>query len=138
MIIPVTAADLAAGRFAGPPSPTTTVLSLRGRAGNLQGLPEDAVYIGRAARRGGWNLTASALANPWRIGPDGDAESVLALVEQHVLASPVLRELVTLVRGRVLLCWCDPPNPCHGRVIARLADRMPDEPAVSVAAKARS
>jgi hypothetical protein len=105
----------------GPVSERTTVVSLRGRGGNLAGLPERTGYVGGPVHRGGWHLAGSALANPWRIGRDGDAGAVLARYEAHLLERPDLLELCWLLRGWAVACWCG-TGPCHARVIARIAD----------------
>ncbi len=64
------------------------------------------IYIGRP----------SPLGNPFR-GP-----GAIRLFEEHLLATPTLRALLPTVRDHVLGCWCK-PKPCHGDVIARLADQ---------------
>lgn len=70
------------------------------------------VYIGRPTVWG----------NPFVLGKDGDRNEVIAKYEDWVRARPdfmafVKREL----RGKVLGCWCS-PDPCHGDVLARIAN----------------
>jgi hypothetical protein len=48
---------------------TTTVVNLKGHRGDPG--YADVVYVGRTLRRGGWDLPASPLANPFRPGQDG-------------------------------------------------------------------
>ena len=70
------------------------------------------VYIGRP----------SIYGNPFKIGRDGDRAEVIEKYRQWLLAQPdlvahVRREL----RGKRLGCWCA-PKPCHGDVLAEIAD----------------
>lgn len=59
--------------------------------------------------------------NPFRIGPDGDRDQVIAAYEAHLRFSPELRKRLPELRGKVLGCWCA-PQPCHGDVLARWAN----------------
>jgi hypothetical protein len=97
----------------------TTVVNLKGHRGD----PDfaDVIYVGRAMHRGGWHLQASALASPFRPGPDGSREEVVARYREYLLACPDLLALLPDLRGRRLGCWCA-PKPCHAVVIAELAD----------------
>jgi hypothetical protein len=72
----------------------------------------DGVYIGRPSKWG----------NPFRIGPDGDREAVIAkyrafLVSRPDLVDAVRRELA----GRNLVCFCA-PKACHGDVLLEIAN----------------
>ncbi len=78
----------------------------------------DVVYVGRAMHRGGWHLPASPLASPFRPGPDGSGDQVVARYREYLLGRP---DLLALLRGRRLGCWCA-PLPCHAQVIAEIAD----------------
>lgn len=98
---------------------STTVVNLHGRAEDPG--YGDVVYVGRAVRWGGWKLPDSPLANPFRIGRDGDPAEVIARYEQHLHSRPDLLELARSLRGRRLGCWCA-PEPCHADVIAAIAD----------------
>lgn len=62
--------------------------------------------------------------NPFRIGPDGTREQVIALYRQWIQTQPILLAGLPLLRGKVLGCWCH-PLPCHGDVLAELADQNP-------------
>jgi hypothetical protein len=102
----------------------TTVVNIKRREGI--GLPFD-VYIGRAMTRGGWRLKGSKWANPFKIDTprqkrDGTREEVIAKYRTYLLESPELMAALPEVRGKVLGCWCL-PLPCHGQVLAELADR---------------
>jgi hypothetical protein len=102
---------------------TTAVVSLKGRVRENGGhLPAGVVYIGGQETRGGWHLAKTKWANPFRDGPLAER---LARYRAHVLASPELRAALPELRGQVLACWCV-PRPCHGHVLAALADALPD------------
>jgi hypothetical protein len=73
--------------------------------------------------RGGWQLPGSPLANPFRPGPDGSRNEVIALYRRYLLGRPDLLTLLPGLRGRRLGCWCA-PDPCHADVIAELADSL--------------
>ena len=99
--------------------PETTVVNLKGHRDD----PDyaDVVYVGRPMHRGGWMLTGSPLAGPYRPGPDGTRQEVLDKYREHLLGRPDLLALLPALRGRRLGCWCV-PEPCHAQVIAELAD----------------
>jgi len=71
------------------------------------------VYIGRG--RG------SRWGNPFVVGRDGDRAEVIEKYERWLLTQPELLVALPQLRGRTLGCWCA-PRPCHGDVLARLAD----------------
>ena len=84
------------------------ILNLRA----LKRLPLGAVRVDRGTPFG----------NPYRIGPDGTREEVVARYEQDFLyrveQDPVFRARVeALERASALLCWCA-PLACHADVIA--------------------
>ena len=81
----------------------------------------DVIYVGRAMHRCGWQLTASPLANPFRPGPDGSREEVVAKYRAYLLGRPDLLALLPELRGHRLGCWCA-PRSCHAEVLAELAD----------------
>jgi hypothetical protein len=108
---------------------TTTVVNIK-RLGGVS-LPFD-VYIGRPMFRGGWRLQGSKWANPYKIDlpgkpRDGSREEVIAKYRQYVLERPDLMAALPELRGKVLGCWCL-PLPCHGTVLAELADAGPARP----------
>jgi hypothetical protein len=59
--------------------------------------------------------------NPYRIGPDGDRETVIAKYSVWIRSQPALMAALPGLCGKVLGCWCK-PQPCHGDVLAALAD----------------
>lgn len=77
------------------------------------------VYIGRRTRA----RPTSPWANPFRIGPDGDRSAVLARYRAWLATRPDLLARLPDLAGRVLGCWCV-PEPCHGDILATLADRV--------------
>jgi hypothetical protein len=97
----------------------TTVVNLKGHRRD----PDfaDVVYVGRALHRGAWQLAASPLANPFRPGPDGSREEVMARYRAYLLARPDLLAMLPELRGRRLGCWCV-PLACHAEILAEVAD----------------
>lgn len=75
------------------------------------------VYIGRANAR--YGLPQSKFANPFKIGPDGDRDQVIAKYRAYVLSRPDLLEALADINYARLGCWCS-PEKCHGDVLAEL------------------
>lgn len=79
------------------------------------------VYIGRG--RG------SIWGNPFASKPGTLAEflvpkdEVLPRYEAWLRSQPHLMAALGELRGKVLGCWCK-PGPCHGDILARLADEV--------------
>lgn len=69
------------------------------------------VYIGRGSKWG----------NPFRIGPDGTREQVIALYRAYILNREGLLTDLPELQGKVLGCYCK-PDACHGDVLKELAD----------------
>ena len=70
------------------------------------------VYIGRPGKWG----------NPFEIGKDGSRMQVINKYREWIKTQPdLMRDLPTL-KGKALGCWCY-PRPCHGDVLAELADK---------------
>lgn len=82
--------------------------------------PHD-VYIGRVNPRR--RLPASPFANPYVIGVHGTREQVIALYRTWIQTQPHLLAMLPELRGKRLGCWCA-PMPCHGDVLAELADAL--------------
>ncbi|MEB3190434.1 MAG: DUF4326 domain-containing protein [Snowella sp.] len=94
-------------------------------------LGENKIYIGREGR----GLTASALANPFKIGEDGDRNEVIEKFRKWLwpqikawrtngTKTPAI-ELILEIAARVkrnrlviLTCYCKPQG-CHGDIIDR-------------------
>jgi hypothetical protein len=65
----------------------------------------------------------SAWGNPFIIDEDGDRGTVIAYYRDKYLPwKPSLLAQIPSLRGKVLACWCF-PEPCHGDVLAELADQ---------------
>lgn len=75
------------------------------------GLPKDAVYIGRPSYWG----------NPFTIGVDGNRAQVIEKYRAQLMRSPAMLDRVTELRGKDLVCWCA-PRPCHGDILLQLAN----------------
>jgi hypothetical protein len=93
----------------------TRVVNLRGRS------KIGTVYIGRP----------SVWGNPFSHVPGTTArfrvqtrEEAIAKYEVWVQQQPHLVSALPGLRGKILSCWCK-PLPCHGDVLARLADLCP-------------
>lgn len=97
---------------------TTKVIHLRDSAHGKSGGGSE-VYIGRPSPWG----------NPFAIGRDGERERVIDLYREYLYSAPELMAQVRMLRGKTLVCFCA-PSPCHGDVLAALADD--DMPATSV------
>jgi hypothetical protein len=72
------------------------------------------VYIGRPSKWG----------NPFRIGADGTRDEVIAQYEDWIKTQPELLASLHELKDKTLGCWCW-PWPCHGDVLAKLADAPP-------------
>lgn len=96
---------------------------------NVRTDPYD-VYIGRAVNRAkdARCHRASVWANPFKPGADGRRACIdryRAYIAERLEAEPALRAELKKLRGKRLGCWCT-PEPCHGDVLAELADGMGD------------
>lgn len=67
-------------------------------------------YVGRGSQWG----------NPFRIGPDGTRDEVIAKYREWIKTQPNLIAALPELRGKVLGCWCV-PLACHGDVLVELA-----------------
>jgi hypothetical protein len=63
----------------------------------------------------------SKWGNPFVIGRDGERSVVIEKYRQHVTSRPDLMAALPELRGKRLGCYCK-PKPCHGDVLAELAD----------------
>lgn len=77
------------------------------------GLPKDAVYIGRGGPFG----------NPFVIGRDGNRAEVIAKYRQMIERDPALKDrVIRELNGKDLVCWCA-PQACHGDVLLEIANK---------------
>ena len=100
------------------------VVRLRRRGGKI--VQSCNCYIGRAVKKGGWNLNASMWANPMKRRKGMPLGSTLKDYEQYVRRNPMLMHEIPLLAGKTLGCWCK-PNPCHGDVLVKLFQEYLEE-----------
>jgi hypothetical protein len=78
------------------------------------------IYIGRPSKWG----------NPFTFKKGTIAEfvvpkdEVLTRYEEWLKQQPQLMEALHELKGKTLGCWCK-PSPCHGDILARLANEAP-------------
>lgn len=94
---------------------------MRTRAVNVSREDYD-VYIGRGSDPNtGHKLTSRRWGNPYPVSSYGSAKC-MRLYFAHLAANPWLIEQArTELKGKRLGCWCK-PGPCHGDVLAALAE----------------
>jgi len=72
------------------------------------------VYIGRPSKWG----------NPFKVGKDGKRGECIKLYKEW-LCFPAQKDLRLDIKaelcGKILGCWCA-PNPCHGDILAEIAN----------------
>lgn len=71
-------------------------------------------YIGRA--NGRFRRSASKWHNPFK------GEGAIELYQEYLATKPDLLEKIGELQGKLLICYCH-PDPCHGDVLARLANK---------------
>jgi Domain of unknown function (DUF4326) len=82
------------------------------------------VYIGRPSK---WGNPFSHLENSAALFKTGTREEAIQKYKEWILSSPKLVEEVRReLKGKVLGCWCH-PLPCHGDVLAEIANKEEDE-----------
>src|SRR5262245_11095095 len=91
------------------------------------------VYIGPAVlgSRHKWEQGNSVFACPFQVGIDGTPEQVVEKFRARLQKflrkeNPAWRKRMLAIKGLRLGCWCK-PGPCHGDVLAQLADAMPSQ-----------
>lgn len=100
----------------------TTVRNIRDRTYDVNN--PDHVYIGRENRT--YGLAGSEFANPFAMGREADRGRVIGEYRAYLQRRPGLLAALGTLRGKTLYCWCA-PLPCHGHVLAKLADALPAE-----------
>lgn len=71
------------------------------------------VYIGRGSKWG----------NPFKIGPDGNRQEVIAKYREWIQSQPELMASLPELDGKTLGCFCK-PKACHGDVLVELLRRQ--------------
>lgn len=84
------------------------------------------VYIGRAHPL---FPAGSPWGNPFKVGVDGSLPQVLERYRSWIREQPELMARLPELRGKRIACWCKtrkhPNAPCHGDILALLADGAP-------------
>ena len=74
------------------------------------------LYIGRENHHA--KEDRSIWHNPFKSGQD---EEIMASYRQYLLLDIALMDRTPELRGKLLVCWCY-PKPCHGEILAALAN----------------
>jgi hypothetical protein len=74
------------------------------------------VYVGRPSKWG----------NPYRIGVHGSRKEVIEKYRRYIFSNTVLLRSLPELKGKILGCWCK-PLPCHGDVLAELANGIDND-----------
>ena len=93
---------------------TTTVVNIKDQTPTPYpwGIPDDCVYIGRPSKWG----------NPFAIGGVLDRAEVVQKYKEWLCSNNELYAAIgTELADKTLICWCA-PLPCHGDVLAAIAD----------------
>lgn len=80
------------------------------------------VYIGR--KNATYNLPQSIWANPFIIGRDGTRDEVVLQYKLWIQNQPELLKQLPSLKNKVLACWCDSDQNCHGKVLLDLANQL--------------
>lgn len=108
-----------------PSAPATRVVNVRRDAAAVKLATAAGLYVYIGRDRSG----RSKWGNPFTWKPGTLAEfvvpkdQVLARYEAWLHDQPHLMAALGELRGKVLGCWCK-PGPCHGDILARLADEV--------------
>lgn len=79
------------------------------------------VYIGRRNPR--FPGFDPKWGNPFVIGVDGDRNTVIKKYEEFLKSNPkMIEDAKRELKGKILGCWCGNALPCHGDVLARIAN----------------
>src|SRR5919107_4338619 len=59
----------------------------------------------------------------WASDQEQERQRVISKYKEYILNKPELLKLIPIeIKDKVLGCWCA-PKPCHGDVLAELADK---------------
>lgn len=84
---------------------------------------DQGVYIGRPSK---WGNPFSHLPGTLALYRVGSRAEAIEAYREWLNDNPELRATVGELKGEVLKCWCS-PLPCHGDVLADLAEGGGDE-----------
>ena len=86
------------------------------------------VYIGRGSKWGNPFTHKSGTTAKFQVDTRDEA---IAKYREWIMKQPELLDSIHELRGKRLGCWCkipsDPGRPCHGDVLADLADNAPED-----------
>jgi hypothetical protein len=90
-------------------------------------IPEGAVYVGRPTRWG----NPFKVGDPVHVGPMWagrdtiitDAETAVEFYRRWLFNQRTPADLVPILRGRDLACWCPLDQPCHADVLLEMANQ---------------
>ena len=109
---------------------TPTLVKLKRSNGKI--VQDCDIYIGRAINMGGWHLSTSKWANPFKVKDHGSVHRACELYLEWIVKEDLLDDIFEL-KGKVLGCWCtngidDDADKwmCHGHVLIRLYEVMRD------------
>lgn len=87
------------------------------------------VYIGRG-RGSVWGNPFTHKEGIWA-KKVATVEEAIEKYREYIMSRPDLLERLPELKGKVLGCWCktknNPNAPCHGDVLAELADKIQEE-----------
>lgn len=87
-------------------------------------MPPNSVYVGRPTKWGN-PFSIRSIKGAYR-GPMTDFQArQFAIVDfrKWLIKSKALREAISELRGKDLVCWCPLDQPCHADVLLELANR---------------
>lgn len=92
------------------------------KVGKKLGTDPSFVYIGRKGR--GFD---GYFGNPYPLQKEEERGATLgryrAYLEDRIEKDPEFRQRVAELSGKTLVCFCH-PKPCHGDILAEVADRL--------------
>jgi len=106
---------LAARLGLAPRGPWADIIPQLSRTKGMKDFPPGAVYIGQGNLA--LKLAKSQWASPFRPGPHGTPEACVRKYSHWLATQQHLLQQVPSLRGRQLLCDCEPQEPCHGEAL---------------------
>lgn len=84
------------------------------------------IYIGRG-RKSIWGNPYSHKEGTWAKKKVATVEEAVEKYREYIMSRQDLLEKIPELKGKVLGCWCktkqNPNAPCHGDILAELADK---------------